>query len=198
MSMAQWTLGSAIAIALALGAFAWHTNKSNYERDRESIQREAHAMAIEVRAEMLAQFQAESQKLEDSLGVREQALKQAVEDSINPKLQSFDSRVKSVETETLKLKDEALERSAEESLKEGRYRTAVRRYCELLELQVRRGIDHYFAAEILDKLREIAKNSAATLDADSVTLAVNTLTELPKAHHAACEPLIELFKRKLA
>lgn len=198
MSMAQWTLGSAIAVALSLGAFAWHTNKTNYERDREAIQREAKSLATELRAELRLEVQAESEKLAVSLGVREASLKEAVERSLAPRFSTLSVRVGNVEREALDLKEVSLERAAEDALEKGIHRTAIRKYCELIRLHVERKQDDFYAADILDRLREIAKNPNATIDADAVTIVVSTVQCLPTQHHAACEPLVALFKQRLA
>ena len=198
MSMAQWTLGSAIAVALALGAFAWHTNKTNYERDRESIQRESKTLATELRVELRAEIQSESKKVEDGLAAREKSIRESVEKALTQRLSALTAKIKDVESEALDLKEASIEKDAEASLANGDHKWAVRKYCELLENHVRRDMDEYFAADVLDKLRSIAKKPEAVLDAEAVTLAVKTLSELPKRHQAACEPLIVLFKRKLA
>lgn len=198
ISMALWSLSGVIAVALALGAFAWFTNKTNYDRDREAIHREAKALAIELRAEVQTQVQSESKKIMDALADREKAVKESVERTLSQKLSALSTRLSRIESDTLDLKEAALEQEADEAVKSGSHRWAVRQYCELLKVHVTRGTDAYYAGEILDKLRAIAKDPKATLDADTVTLVAKELGDLPKQQQTACEPLISLFKARLA
>ena len=197
MSMAQWTLGGVIAVALALGAFAWHTNKTNYDRDKEAIQREAKALAAELRAEVQSLIQSDASKLAEALGAREQSIRNSIEQRIDEKLLPMKSKLDDVEDQALDLKESALDRDAEESLKEGNHRWATRRYCELLKLHVARGQHEYFVGDVLDKLRAIAKDPKAVLDADTITALANAIDSLPSKHKPASEPLLALFKSRL-
>lgn len=181
-----------------MGIFAWHTNRRNYDRDRESIHREAEALATELRAELQLESQAEMKRIADSLADREQSIRETIERAFAPKLASVGARIDRVEEEALSLRHDALEREAEEALASGRYARAIERYCSLLNIQVKRDMDKYLTGYVLDKLREIAKSPKAILDAETVTLVAKTLAELPTRHHAACEPLVALFKGKLA
>jgi hypothetical protein len=186
LSMAQWTLGSTIAVALALGAFAWHTNKSNYERDREALQTEVRGLSQQLRSEIQA-----------ALEERETHIRDSVLRSIEPKIGSLRALVNRVESDTLDLKEESIEREAEEAQKEGRHRWALRKYSELISLHVHREQTQYFAAEIVDKIRAIAKDPSADLDADAVTQAIDALNQLPGAQQSAAEQIIALLKKKL-
>ncbi len=183
MSMAQWTLGSAIAVALAMGAFAWYSSKTNYERDKEFLQREV----VNVRSELRVQLRSDL----------EHSIQDSIQNAFGLKTSRFDSRIDEVEDEVLVLKERALEQDAKEAAKAGNYCWAVRGYCDLLQVYVKRQSERYFAGDVLDKLRDIARNPAATLDADTVAMAAEALSKLPKAHSAAVDSLISGLKERL-
>lgn len=197
LSMAQWTLGTAIAVAFALAAFGWHTNKTNYERDREALQADAKALRESLEAMLKERLHEAQGVMEKALMARQAAIQGAVEKSIQGKFESLTSRINSVSNDVHELQAEAMEKEADEAAGKQIYGWAVFQYSRVLDLYVKRETDEYEAADILDKLLKIVRTPGVNLDAETVNTAVETLQRLPKRHHAACEPLIAGLKRCL-
>lgn len=198
MSMAQWTLGTAIAVAFALAAFSWFSNKATYERDRDAIRQEAKALQENLHAAMLQQVNQAKQQLEESLNSRQTALQQTVEKAIQPKLDKLQSSVKDAVDGVLELRTDLSIQEADDAVAKKKYTWAIYKYCQALENYVKLNTDFYEAADVLDKISNILKISDLSLDADTVSSSVATLQLLPKQHHPVTEALIARFKKALA
>lgn len=96
----------------------------------------------------------------------------------------------------LKADAEFNEAKAAQSAK--RYEWAVYKYCQALEIYVKRQTDFYQASDALDAINEILKTPGVSMDTDTVTSAVEILQRLPKQHHAVTESLITRLKKALA
>jgi flavin-binding protein dodecin len=197
MSMGLWTLTGVITAALALGVFGWYTSKTNYERDREALQREAKALREATESALKDGIQRAAKTLEDALVARQTAIQQAVEKVVQAKINGLLATIGSLADEVFELKSAALEAEADAAVVKKNFGSAVRQYGQLLGLQTKAGFDEYEAADILDKLRSVVKVSGTKLDAETVNNVVETLLRLPTRHHAASEPLIKDLKRCL-
>lgn len=197
MSMAQWTLGTAVAVALALAAFSWYGNKASYERDRDALRREIDALKKELSATVLTEVEKTSRRIDESLATRETAIRTATEKALQPKLDRLQASVAEVASDVLDLQASAVEAEARDAQERKRYCWAIVKYSEFLDLCVKRQTDFYEASDVIDEIRKIVKLPDAALDADTVNTAVASLNRLPKVHHAATESLIESLKRAL-
>ena len=197
LSMAQWALGTAVAVGLALAAFGWHTNKTNYERDREALQSEAKALRDSLAATLKEGLREAQSAVDQSLAARQTAIQAAVEKANQAKLDAQAAKLNGVRDDVYQIQAESMEKEADESVTKAMYGWAVYKYGQVLDLYVTRHTDEYEAADILDKLLKIVRTQGVSLDADTVNTAVETLQRLPKRHHAACEPLISGLKRCL-
>jgi hypothetical protein len=197
MNMVQWTLGSAIAVALALAGFGWYTNRANYDRDRRALEQEAETLKASIAATVSTEVMKVAQSLESTMTARQLFIQQAVEKTFQPKLTAISEQAKNLKGEVFDLKASSLEREAEEAREKENYKWAIYKYCELLDLCVARDTDFYEAADALDSIRDIVRRPNLVMDSDTVNSTVETLKRLPAKHHAACEPLIEALKRSL-
>lgn len=198
ISMAQWSLGTVIGLALALAAFSWYNNKTSYERDRDVLRQESKLLSEEVRAALLEEVRRASRDLDSGLEKRQSTIQNAIEKNLESKTEKLGSRMARLNDDLLELKSDAVEREAKESEETGAYRWAIYKYCELLDLSVKRQTDSYEAGDTLDAMRKILDKPGIALDADSVTDAVEALKRLPPRYHAAAEGLIQRLKRGLA
>lgn len=197
LSMAQWTLGSAIVVALALAVFGWHTNKINYDRDREAIQSESKSVRESLNIAVREGLHESSLSLENTLSKRQNEIQQAVERVLQGKINALSSTISSVKDDVLGIQAEFIEKEANDAVDKKRFGWAVYQYGLLLDIYVKRNTDHYEASDVLDKLFKIVRTPSISLDADTVNKIVTTLQRLPKSHHAACEPLISELKECL-
>jgi hypothetical protein len=197
ISMAQWSLGTVIGLAFALAAFSWFNNKTSYERDRDALRQASKNLSDEVRAALLEEIRQASRDLDRGLENRQSTIQKAFEKVLDARIEKLTARIAKLNDELLELKSNAVQREAEESEKTGTYPWAIYKYCELLELSVRRQTDHYEAGDTLDAIRKILDKPGLALDADIVTGAVETLKRLPPRYHAAAEGLIQLLKKAL-
>jgi len=141
LSMAQWTLGSAIAVALALAAFAWHTNKSNYERDRETVRSEAAATRDTLEALLKAKLTESQAALDASLTSRQDEIRTSVEKACNQSL-PFASDIVQFETMSTSCKRKRWRKRRTMVLPKA-CSLAVYRYGQVLDLYVKRHTDDY-------------------------------------------------------
>lgn len=198
ISMAQWALGTAVAVILSLAVFGWFTNKASYERERDLLKQQAHQLKDEV-MNLLQMRVIESRKeLEAALNTRQAAIQKAVETAIQPKISAVQSAVKDANDAALELKADAALKEAKEAQGSKRHAWAIYKYCQALEIYVQRKTDFYEASDALDAINEILKTPGLTLDADAVSGAVESLQRLPKQHHAVTESLIKRLKIALA
>ncbi len=72
------------------------------------------------------------------------------------------------------------------------------KYCQALEICVKRQTDFYQASEALDAINEILKTPGVSMDTDTVTSAVEILQRLPKQHHAVTVSSVTRLKKALA
>lgn len=198
LSMVQWALGTAVAVGLALAAFGWHTNKTNYERDREALQSEGKAIRDSLAATLKDGMRDAQTAVDKSLAARQAAIQAGVEKTIQARLDAQAAKLNAVTDDVYQIQAESMEKEADESVTKGMYGWAVYKYVQVLDLYVTRDTDEYETADILDKLLKIVRTQGVSLDADKVNTAVETLQRLPKRHHAACEPLISGLKRCLS
>ena len=197
ISMGQWTLTGVITVSLALAGFGWYTSKKNYDRDRDSLQREANALRDILDSALKTGIQQTGKALEDALTARQTAIQIAIEKVVQARINGFSATISNLEYEVLELKSTALESEADAAAIKKNYGWAVRLYGQLLALQTKGDIDEYEAPGILDKIRSIVKAPGTRLDAETVNTTVEALSGLPRRHQAACEQLIEDLKRCL-
>ena len=198
LSMAQWSLGTVFGLALALAAFSWYTNKTSYERDRDALRQEIKALNDEARAAVLEEIRKASRDLESGLENRQSTIQKAIEKTLDGKTEKLATRISKLNEEVLELKSKSVEREAQESERLGNYRWAIYKYCEFLDLCVKRQTDHYEAGDTLDAIRKILEKPDIRLDADTVTEAVEALKRLPSRYHTAAEGLTERLKKAVA
>jgi len=198
VSMAQWALGTAIAVVLSLAVFSWFTSKTNYERDRDLLKQQAQSLKDEIALQLQKELLESRKALEATLTTKQAAIQKAVEAAVNPKIQAAQSAAKDANDLALELKADAEFNEAKTAQKEKRYAWAVYKYCQALEIYVKRETDFYEASDALDAINEILKTPGVSMDADTVSSAVEVLQRLPKQHHAATESLIARLKRALA
>jgi hypothetical protein len=198
VSMAQWALGTAIAVVLSLAVFSWFTSKTNYERDRDLLKQQAQSLKDEIAIQLQKELLESRQALEAGLAERQAAIQKAVETAINPKIQAAQSAAKDANDLALELKADAVFNDAQAAWKDKRYERAVYKYCQALEIYVKRQTDFYEASGALDAINEILKTPGVSMDTDTVTSAVEILQRLPKQHHAVTESLITRLKKALA
>jgi hypothetical protein len=198
MSMAQWALGTAIAVVLSLAAFSWFTSKSNYERDRDLLKQQAQALKDEIAVQLQKELLASRQSLESGLAARQGTIQKAVEAAVNPKIQAAQSAAKDALDLSLEMKASAVFEEAKAAQNHKRYEQAVYKYCQALEIYIKRQTDLYEASDALDAINEILKTPGISMDADTVTSAVEILQRLPKQHHPVSESLIARLKKALA
>ena len=198
VSMAQWALGTAIAVVLSLGVFGWFTNKTNYERDRDLLKQQAQSLKDEIALQLQKDLLDSRKTLEAALGTRQAAIQKAVETAVNPKIQAVLSTAKEANDLALELKADAEFSQAKTAQKEKQYQWAIYKYCQALEIFVKRQTDFFQASDALDAINEILRTPGISLDADTVNSTVEILQRLPKQHHAVAESLIARVKKALA
>ena len=143
ISMSQWALGVAITIVLSLAVFGWFTNKANYERERDLLLQQAQQLKDEVANLLQTRINESRKELEASLNSRQAAIQKAVESAIQPKINSIQSTVKDVGDVALELKADAEFKEAKEAQQSRRYEWAVYKYCQAIEIYVKRETDFY-------------------------------------------------------
>lgn len=198
VSMAQWALGTAIAVVLSLAVFSWFTSKTNYERDRDLLKQQAQSLKDEIAIQLQKELLESRQALEAGLVTRQATIQKAVEAAINPKIQAAHLAAQEANDLARELKADAEFNEAKVAQKDKRYEWAVYKYCLALEIYVKRQTDFYQASDALDAINEILKTPGVSMDTDTVTSAVETLQRLPKQHHAVTESLITRLKKALA
>lgn len=190
ISMAQWSLEAVFAIALALGAFGWHTNKVAYQRDRDALQHEVKLLRDELLALVTNEVLIKSSELQSALGERAVGIKDDIEKSLDKKLEKMSARVSVAHASLLDVQAELIGREAKESIQNKSYSWALYKYCELLDLCVKRQTDHYEASEILDSINKILVTPDFRLDADTITNTVEALKRLPQRYQVVADKLI--------
>lgn len=194
ISMVQWSMGTVIAIALGLAAFSWYSNKSIYERDREALRQEVDRLKEEARRLVKDEATIAAKNLQASLAAQAGELGKDLEKNIDAKLSGLSTRITEVNNAVLDVQAELTEQEAQEAFKDKRYSWALYKYCELLDIFVRRKTDYYLASDALDEISKILDIPELKLTADDVTTAFTTLKRLPAAHQAVAEKLMKRIK----
>jgi hypothetical protein len=198
ITMAQWTLSSAIGIAFAIAAFSWYNNKVSYERDRDFLRQEAQALKDQVRITAEQESKQILLNLHEALTEKQAAIQEAVDKSLQSKIAQVNSRIGTISSNLLALEYKIVKQEAEEAFKIKNYNGAHYKYCELLDISVKNGSHHYEASEILDEVKNIQAMSDFRPDADTVNRLVETVKRLPAQHHPFAEFLIDELKNKVA
>ncbi len=187
-----------VAIVLALTVFSWFTNKANYERDRDLIRQQTAALREELAGLLVQKIADARQELEKDLSSRQVAIRQELERAFQPKLDNLQAEIRAAADVALELKGQLEVQEGDQAANDKRYQWAIYKYCEVLDIYVKRRTDFYQAAEVLDKIGRIVKIPGVSLDADTVNSTVQALQLLPKQHHAVVEELIPRIKKALA
>jgi hypothetical protein len=202
ISMAQWTLGTAIVVALAIGGFAWYTNKSNYDRDRESLAREVKALGTELRAEIQSHIGEQAQKLERNLDAREKALTEglakAIDAKLDAKLSAVRRQLRDVARDLHVLQESALKYEVQKWIDKGVQTNALRKLADLLEHQIKRGAAEYFISQTLEQIMTLAKDNKGSIGADTFAKVNEAIDKLPKGLRAGSEPIVARLKQRIA
>lgn len=194
LDIVQWSLGTVVTITIGLLAFGWYTNKTTYDRDRDALRQERDSLRHELRALVSDEIRRVSQELETAASAAEKPLQERLEKSFASKLSRYDSRLDSITGDILTLQASNVEREAMEAMQKKRYNWAIYKYCDALELSVKRQADHYEVPDILDAIKQALQSPGLKLDADDITRMVEILGRLPTRYQAAAENLIELAK----
>lgn len=190
ISIVQWSLSAVLAMALGLAAFNWYSSKVSYERDIQSLRQENKALHTELLALLKSETDVASKRLSEELSGRQANIEATVTKSLDAKLATQAAQLVNHKNQLLGLRYDITKREAEEAVNSKSYAWGIYKYCELLDLSVRKGSDFYQVGEILDAIGKILDNSATALSAENVSNAVETLRRLPQRYQAAAENLI--------
>lgn len=188
VSMVNWSLGAVLTMAFGLAAFNWYSSKASYDRDIQALRQENKTLHIE----LSALLKSEANQIEKNL---RETLATAQTDIQNTFTKLVDSKISSIKNEVLSLKFKSTKQEAKDALEKKSYEWAISKYCELLEVSVRQGSDHYEVGEILDAIGDVLDNPATSLSADSVTDAIESMQRLPTRYQAAAQNLIQRITR---
>ena len=197
ISMAQWTLGAAVAIALAMGAYAWHTNKTNYDRDRESLSREIKALSAELRTEVQLDLAKHLKTLEDGLSSREKDITATVTKAAEIRIAVLKEKLSEMNSSLLDLQESELSRQAQHWTDTGVHSNALSTLAELLELQTKRDLGEYFLSDTLERMMKLSSDQSKKVGADTISNVVAAIEKLPKTLRSAADPIVEKLKKKL-
>lgn len=195
IAIVQWALTTVVAVALGLAAFSWYTNKTSYERDRDSLRHERETLRQELRALVTEEGQQITKELKSSLSAQQGAVQASLEKAFDAKLEKITARIAKTNEKLLDVESDVVRREAEEAKNTKSYAWAIYKYSELLGLSVKRSADHYEVGETLDAMREILSIEGVSLSSDNVTTAVEALDRLPSRYQAAAARLIERVKQ---
>lgn len=197
ITMAQWALGTAVAVALALSVFAWQSNKTTYERDRESLAREAKNLAAELRTELQTQIAERSKEVVDSLGTKEKSIADALSKTLDARIALVKGKLSDIEDDIQELQEKDLAQQAQMWTDKDVQSNALAVLAELLVHQIKRESGEYFLSETLNKILEISKDSSKSIGADTYAAVNDAIEKLPRGLRGACDPILANLKRKL-
>lgn len=188
VSVITWSLGAVLTMAFGLAAFNWYSSRTSYDRDLQALRHENKALHAELRSLLQRETEQAAKHLLEQFGTKQAEIQSAL-------TKALDSKLSEIGTNVLNLEYNFTEFEADEALKGKKYSWAIYKYCQLLEMSVRQGSDHYRVGDILDEIGKVLDKPETSLTADNVTDAVEMLRRLPTRYRTAAENLIPRITR---
>lgn len=197
ISIVVWTLSSVVATVLFVGAFGWLNNRSNHERDREALQREAKFLRESVDIVIQEKLGLVKADFEMRIDAKFPGLQEKLERSVQALIAKQASRVDALGREIYTLKVGSLRAEAGAAMLEKNYGWAMYKYSELIDEFVNAGTDFYEASEVMDAMSKLAATPGFALSSDDVSKAVTALKRLSSDHGPAARLVISRIEKCL-